>query len=121
MQNHAVTLRDGTLTELFQASSGLWACPVCGSFELTAAPYLESGGSSFEMCSCGFEFGFDDDPGASDSAVNSVQHNWERWRVRFLSRLRHQPQALAEAVERLRAIGIKIGSENTGDKQGIVD
>jgi hypothetical protein len=64
------------------------------------------------MCSCGFEFGFDDDPAASVEANPSVQANWSRWRLRFLSRFRTHPVALAEVVARLEAIGVKVESKN---------
>ena len=91
---------------MYQAEGGLWACPVCGSVELDAQPYFGEGATSFEMCSCGFEFGFDDDPGASGEADPSVQANWSRWRARFLSGLRHRPVAFAKVIQRLRDIGV---------------
>jgi hypothetical protein len=108
MQNRTVTLRDGTIAKLFKSATGLWACPICGSAELKTAPYYDDGGASFEMCSCGFEFGFDDDPGASADAVESVQGNWEHWRKRFLSKLSRNPLALAEVVKRLREINVHV-------------
>lgn len=107
MQTHKVTLRDGSLATLYQAESGLWACPICGSSELSTAPYFDSGAASFEMCSCGFEFGFDDDPNASSHAVQCVQVNWQRWRTNFLARFVGRPQAMAEVSLRLRAIGVE--------------
>ena len=109
MKPHEVTLRDGTTAVLHEAENGLWACPVCGSVELETQPYFGEGATSFEMCSCGFEFGYDDDPGASAEAQSAVQANWSKWRARFLSRFRHQPAALAKVIERLHAIGISNG------------
>jgi len=97
---------------MYQSASGQWACPVCGSVELEAAPYFGEGSASFEMCSCGFEFGFDDDPEASVEANPSVQVNWNRWRRRFLSRFRTHPAALADVVARLEAIGVKVEPKN---------
>ncbi len=108
MRPYTVKLRDGSDAQVFQAENGLWACPVCGSVELDAQPYFGDGASSFEMCSCGFEFGFDDDPGASPRANESVQANWTAWRARFLTRFRTQPAARAQVYERLRAIGIPV-------------
>jgi hypothetical protein len=110
MKAHHVTLRDNSDALLYQAADGLWACPICGSVELKAQPYFGEGATSFEMCSCGFEFGFDDDPGASSEADEAVQINWSRWRARFLSRFRLQPRAHAQVVERLRAIGVESGA-----------
>lgn len=108
MQTHNVTLRDGSLATLYQAESGLWVCPICGCSELSTAPYFDNGAASFEMCSCGFEFGFDDDPGASSDAVECVQDNWQRWRTQFLARFLDRPQAMAEVSLRLRAIGLEV-------------
>lgn len=112
MKAHNVTLRDGTTAYVYQAESGLWACPICGSVELETVPYFGDGATSFEMCSCGFEFGFDDDPGASSEAEDSVQANWARWRRRFLNRFRMHPSALAEVVSRLEAIGVTVEHKN---------
>jgi hypothetical protein len=60
------------------------------------------------MCSCGFEFGFDDDPGASAQAFPSVTENWAKWRARFLGKLKAHPQALAKVEARLRQIDVAI-------------
>lgn len=112
MRAHTVVLRDGTKAEIYEGAVGRWACPVCGSVELGQAPYFDNGAASFEMCSCGFEFGFDDDPGASKDAVDEVQKNWSRWRVRFISRFQSHPAALKEVVSRLRSIGIRVSDED---------
>ena len=106
MEAHRVTLRDGTDATLYRSESGSWACPVCGSVELAEQPYYSDGSASFAMCSCGFEFGFDDDPGASAEADPSVAANWIKWRTRFLRKLQPHPQALAQVADRLRAIGV---------------
>lgn len=112
MKAHRVTLRDGTSAMVFQAADGLWACPICGSVELRCAPYFGDGATSFEMCSCGFEFGFDDDPDASAEADPSVQMNWLRWRARFLRRFRSHPRAFAQVAERLRSIGVQVSDHD---------
>lgn len=108
MKAQIFVLRDGSIASLYQADDGKWAYPVCGSVELAVAPYWDAGGS-FETCSCGFEFGFDDEPAASPRAVESVQENWCLWRSRFLKRFAQQPRALAEVTERLREIGVNVG------------
>ena len=106
MEAHSVTLRDGSIAKLYCAGPDNWACPICGSIELARQPYYSDGSASFDMCSCGFEFGYDDDPGASVHADPSVQANWSKWRSRFLRKLQSHPKALAQVTERLRAIGV---------------
>jgi hypothetical protein len=71
-------------------------CPCCGYPELSCAPYAQMGlppwfdhgqppyhnqygYASYECCSCcGYEFGFDDDPGACASACSFAEYlgNW---------------------------------------------
>jgi hypothetical protein len=73
----------------------MFACPVCGSAELTkrpyetwpppedvslAPPYEDSlGMPSYEVCpNCGFEFGNDDNPGtAAPSSFEQYRVEWE--------------------------------------------
>jgi predicted RNA-binding Zn-ribbon protein involved in translation (DUF1610 family) len=74
-----------------------YACPVCGSEELTAKPYdtwpppegltltppYEDllGRPSYEVCpNCGFEFGNDDNPGGTSSPASFAQYRAE-WRA----------------------------------------
>lgn len=70
-------------------------CPVCGSPELTAAPYAtwpppagmsirppyeeQLGRASYEICpNCGFEFGNDDNPGtALPASFEEYRAEWE--------------------------------------------
>ena len=106
MQRQAVNLRDGSCAFLFQSVDGHWACPVCGNFGLINPPYLNDGGASFEMCQCGFEFGYDDDPGASKLAVSEVQANWAAWRDRLLARTSGGERA--QLVRNLQLIGIQV-------------
>ena len=108
MESHTVTLRDGTTAIMYRDESGAWACPICGSVELSQAPYWSDKSASFEMCSCGFEFGFDDDPGASAQADASVTANWVKWRSRFLSKFQNHPEALATITARLHDIGVSV-------------
>jgi hypothetical protein len=81
---------------------------VCGSVELAAAPFGSAGRGSFDICSCKFEFGFDDDPGASADAVETVKGNWERWRAKWLSTLGKDAAVRARAAAQLRAIEVNI-------------
>lgn len=106
MKSLQVQLGDGTTATLFQADSGRWCCPVCGSPELTEQPYFSDASPSFEMCVCGFEFGFDDDPAASRETLPSVQANWEAWRNKVL---RYLPAHELAAIQvRLANIGVVV-------------
>ena len=106
MKSQTITTRTGESLRLHQAEDGRWYCPVCGSPELSQAPYFEDGAASFEMCSCGFEFGFDDDPGASAQALPTVVENWKRWRSKLVERTRGSESKSAELRARLACIGI---------------
>jgi hypothetical protein len=108
MKSQTVQWRTGESITLFKAPDGKWCCPVCGSPELAEAPYNSDGGASFEMCSCGFEFGFDDDPGASAQALPTVAANLERWRAGVMFKNR----AWSERIEALRAQLRNIGVVN---------
>src|SRR5689334_3375418 len=96
MKTQTIATRTGEMLTLHQAADGNWCCPVCGSPELSQVPYFGEGGASFEMCSCGFEFGFDDDPGARAGALPTVIENLERWRSGVVARCRGSTEAFAE-------------------------
>jgi hypothetical protein len=72
---------DGESFLLRRTELGDFCCPVCGRVEFAEPPYYTDGSASFQMCSCGFEFGFDDSPHASPEAVDGIQENWKRWRI----------------------------------------
>lgn len=73
----------------------LYACPVCGSVELTTKPYERwpppegltlsppyeemLGRPSYEVCpKCGFEFGNDDNPGtATPTSFDDYRLEWQ--------------------------------------------
>jgi hypothetical protein len=74
--------------------------------ELAQAPYSNSGAASFEMCSCGFEFGFDDDPGASNSASPTVAENLQRWREIVVFKTQAWPERLEALLAQLKRIGV---------------
>ena len=86
----------------------MFTCPVCGSAELASPPYAIwppptgvtitppyedfLGAPSYEVCpNCGFEFGFDDNPGANVRAdsFNVYRRSWEQsGAVRFSKKSR---------------------------------
>ena len=101
-------MRSGESAVLYQTDEGIWCCPVCGSPEFTQPPYFEDGAPSFEMCSCGFEFGFDDDPGASKEAVEGVVNNWVRWRENITKYLPKPSNKYEQIKINLKNIGLEI-------------
>ena len=108
MKERQVTTRSGESITLFQADGGFWCCPVCGSPEFNEPPYLDNGAPSYEMCSCGFEFGFDDDPGASKDSVDGVVNNWERWRSKIIQVTEISSIGNDQLRANLRNIGVEI-------------
>ena len=95
---------------LFQTENGTHVCPVCGSPELYSPAYNEGGLPSFQMCSCGFEFGFDDTPSASSRAVEGgIQANWDFWRLKVVKRSSYLTSTLEKCQENLKNIGISLG------------
>lgn len=90
-----------------QADDGGYLCPICGA-SLLSAPYHEDGGASFEMCNCGFEFGFDDSPLASQEAVEGICANWKRWRRRLIDEAALNVESLSRLESQLKKIGIRL-------------
>ena len=91
---------------LFQNSDGVYCCPVCGSPEFQEAPYYENGAASFQMCSCGFEFGYDDSPLATKEAVEGVKANWDRWRLKVIKQNSQSKSDLESLEKNLANLGI---------------
>jgi hypothetical protein len=60
------------------------------------------------MCGCGFEFGFDDDPGASEEAVEGVVNNWERWRRKITASLLPTSNKYEQVKANLKNIGVEL-------------
>lgn len=107
METQTITLRTGERLTLYQAENGRWRCPVCGSPELIQPPYSEDGDGSFAMCSCGFEFGFDDDPSACAQALPTVAANLERWRSGVIERTRRSESRYLQLRAQLASIGVR--------------
>ena len=93
---------------IFQNEDGKYLCPVCGSPELDQPPYEENGSASFQMCSCGFEFGFDDSHLASKEAVEGVVANWDRWRLKVIKEQVQSKSGLETLEANLRQIGYRL-------------
>jgi hypothetical protein len=115
----------GEVFVLHQADSGLYLCPVCGRESFAEPPYSDDGSPSFEMCECGFEFGFDDSPLASGEAVEGIEANWIRWRRRLIDAATRSPSEFAALEQRLLRIGrrlafdlLDVPTESTGEQAG---
>ena len=108
MKTHSCHHSNGEVFVLHQAESGLYLCPVCGRESLAEPPYFDDGAASFEMCDCGFEFGFDDSPLASSEAVEGIEANWIRWRRRLIDKATQSPSEFAELEQRLLRIGRRL-------------
>jgi hypothetical protein len=113
----------GEVFVLHQADRGLYLCPVCGREAFAEPPYSEDGSASFEMCECGFEFGFDDSPLASAEAVEGIEANWIRWRRRLIDKATRSPSEFADLEWSLRLIGrrlafdlLDVPEEKTGEQ-----
>jgi len=123
MKTHTCHPPSGEVFVLHQAESGMYLCPVCGREAFVEPPYFDDGSPSFEMCECGFEFGFDDSPDASSEAVEGVELNWIRWRRRLIDTATRSPSELAELERRLYRIGrrlafdlLDVPTEKTGEQ-----
>jgi hypothetical protein len=113
----------GEVFVLHQADTGLWLCPVCGRESFAEPPYADDGSPSFEMCECGFEFGFDDSHLASSEAVEGIEANWIRWRKSLIEASTHSRSEFAVLQQRLHRIGrrlafdlIDVPIEKTGEQ-----
>ena len=105
-----IIFRTGEKAKLFKNANGYWHCPVCGSPELESAAYLEGGSGSFQMCSCGFEFGFDDEPSASVTEIKTVLGNWEHWREKKLQYMQKDSLEFKTIKENLHEIGVEVNT-----------
>lgn len=118
--NHCVN-NEGEHFTIFQTKENIYCCPVCGSPEFEESPYDENGLASFQMCSCGFEFGYDDSPLASEEAVEGIVANWDRWRLKVIEKLARSKTELERLENNLDNLGIYLAfdlipvkrSENT--------
>jgi hypothetical protein len=108
MKAHSCHHPSGEVFTLHQAESGLYLCPVCGRESFVEPPYSGDGWPSFEICDCGFEFGFDDSPCASREAIEGIEANWTRWRRRLIDCATKSPAEFAELEQRLSRIGRRL-------------
>lgn len=105
--NHCVS-EYGEHFIIFQNDEGAYLCPVCGSAEFNESPYDANGSPSFQMCSCGFEYGFDDSNLASSEALEGMVANWDRWRLKVINKNKHTKRSLDNLENNLEQIGYKL-------------
>ena len=88
----------------------MYCCPVCGSDVNDEIPYSENGQPSFEICpSCGFQYGYDDDPGATDEACEGIKNNWDRWLKNHIDDMKNDRDNLNDLIQSLMNIDVKLG------------
>lgn len=93
---------------IYKTAFSGYVCPVCGEAGLKEPPYDDAGSPSFEMCTCGFEFGFDDSPLASKEAVKGIEENWKRWRAKVIKESATDSAKLKKLEENLSNINIRL-------------
>ncbi len=91
-----------------QNDEGAYICPVCGSPEFEEPPYDQDGLASFQMCSCGFEYGYDDSNLASKEALENIVPNWDRWRLKVIEKNKCSKSKLQNLERNLKSIGYKL-------------
>lgn len=61
------------------------------------------------MCSCEFEYGFDDTPSASPKAIDGgLEKNWDLWRNKVIKRSSYLASTLTKCENNLKNIGITL-------------
>ncbi len=105
MREHHCVTQLGEHFIILQDDKGSYLCPVCGSAEFSEPPYDKNGAASFQMCSCGFEFGFDDSCLASKEASEGIVPNWDRWRSRVIEKNMRSTSSYQKLEQNLKKIG----------------
>lgn len=83
-------------------------CPVCGIKVENEKwrPYDKDGLPTYDICECGFEYGFD------DSGTPPYEGGWIRYRMRWLNKELDfgdsKTKSLEKKIEQLKNIGIFI-------------
>jgi hypothetical protein len=106
MQKTIIKAWNGERIVLTISSDGYCFCPVCGerSKDVEWRPYDNEGYPSYDICSCGFEYGFDD-PGTPP-----YDKSWESYRQRWLDGEVQPPfgrrLSKDEKLEQLKNLGL---------------
>lgn len=90
----------------FYKRGNFWCCPICGNPGLDEPPYSVEGYPTYEICICGFEFGYDDDPMACEGALPKTTDNWIRHRKKFVFSINDDKQH-QKVINNMKIIGIE--------------
>lgn len=107
MTKEVIDTWNGEKIVLTISADGYCYCPVCGakSEDNDWRPYDKEGYPSYDICSCGFEFGFDDGGGEPPH-----DKSWERYRQKWLDGEVEQAfgrrLSRHEKLEQLKNLGI---------------
>lgn len=111
MKKETINTWNEEKVELKISSDGFCYCPVCGEKAINKEwrPYDENGHPSYDICNCGFEYGFD------DSGEHPYEKSWERYRTNWLDgKIENgifKKLTLIQKKEQLLNIGIDINKE----------
>jgi hypothetical protein len=80
MKMETIKAWNGQELTLIISADGYCFCPVCGEKAKAKGwrPYDNDGRPSYDICSCGFEYGFD------DGGEPPYNKSWETYRERWL-------------------------------------
>ena len=103
------TTYEGEEFYIYQKYENLYCCPVCGFAKLDDPPYMPNGKPSYEICrGCGFQYGFDDSPLATATAVDGLKNNWDLWRLELIDDYKSDTDGLQEFIDDLNNIDIDL-------------
>jgi hypothetical protein len=98
---------NGENVELTLSSDGFCYCPVCGkkSLDKDWRPYDKDGHPSYDICSCGFEYGFDDR--GEPPYGNSWKNYREKWLMGEVDLICAKKMSKIEKLEQLKNLKLK--------------
>ncbi len=81
MKKEIIKAHNGTDFTLILSDDGFCYCPVCGELSRNKEwrPYDNEGYPSYDICSCGFEYGFD------DGGELPYEKSWQLYREKWLN------------------------------------
>ncbi|WP_282081576.1 hypothetical protein [Aquimarina algiphila] len=107
MRKEIINTWNGEKVELNISSDEYCCCPVCRrkSDDKEWRPYDKNGHPSYDICSCGFEYGFDDD------GEPPYEKSWSNYRKKWLNNEIEQhfdkKMTKSEKLVQLKNIGIE--------------